>query len=1219
MRCSHSRSKVWLVTLLLPLMIAACSERCGRKPGQDSTCLPTSYDEGVLTAWPDSGQAAPEVVVPIGSNVILSGVARHVSIDRQCHVTTNNLEAHWQISYRAPGTVPVDVTSELRQVDASAVVPESKPRNCGDGFARCDSTGTYQASFYAQPGTYYATLNTTSGGITRKIMSGDCAAGDWLNIGPEVDTAVCAQNGVCSTGRVNGIAFDPDDESRIYVGTGGGGVWRSDDFGGHWNPMTDNKGFPAQLVMSSLAVAPKQGKQTYGRVYAGIGQDGYGSSFIPSVYLSDDGGKSWRLPQGCAGDPQTEIPRGPVTRILVDEVIPTTVYAATWAGVYVSNNAGECWKKVTGDLLAKAQGTILGNMFAIDIAVLHDNQTPVLYAAISASGSPTICDAVRTLSSPASVAAQTQAALNANPPKWQPSGNPQTCGNLSSLSFISHMEFAKSRRLVARLPVTWRDVLYVVVPQEDEIPIYVNEPDSMGSRSWSSRTSPTNDGCPTAQGGDNWCGGFCRYGQMLAIGADPESDGELLVGTTRQIMRSRDGGQTWNTFHYRTWGKRNEASGGWHDDVHAIRFHKKAGGNYAFAGNDGGVFAIRMDIQSADAGGCGSPEPVWKDCNVAFNCWTVLNNGMSTDLFYRGTLRLSSAKNFEGGSCGGLQDNNNRVRLSGLSWRINDVGGDGGYCAIDSTNPDVVYGNSYSFGDSGEAKNIARYSIATGPDTSGGPGSGGRLWSHPAGWLFATKDGHPNGGTQQLYVADDARTATKEASWRCNDPTPNDPADKLIKLVFTTSGVAYALTNNGGKTGVYQYSPGIYNPVGDCNNNSTVKNLSVVISPGNGLGLIHDLVFDPEAPNDRIYIALTPMSGQATDRIMHVARSGNGNWVTTSIASSAAQFAALSNPWPGPIVNNWRIAMPWNSPDTLYVGTDNGLFIGKRKGADDTTWTWTQSNALPTTTISSLEVGGGQNVTKDIVRAATYGRSVWEAQRCPPALGLSEPLKIEPPIPNFFWTPYDRTSIPVDYAYDGRFGPEADISLRLIDGEQISPHFVTETIRVGVGTGRVLLSVAYAGASAPPFLRTTGLLARLTSIDGRPIVESRRPLVTDFRKSDLRTLKIAGVRVADDGFAALEVPFESSGDSRNGPAEFQSLRAFTAGSNARVTVPREITTPDGVMVFSGWLQPGAADGSRPVRMQTEATAPVATVTMDSDVILQPLYVPQKLLSNSERR
>ena len=58
-------------------------------------------------------------------------------------------------------------------------------------------------------------------------------------------------------GRVVAVAADPVKANLFYFGACAGGVWRSDDAGLYWEPITDG-----QLTASSigaLAVAPSDG------------------------------------------------------------------------------------------------------------------------------------------------------------------------------------------------------------------------------------------------------------------------------------------------------------------------------------------------------------------------------------------------------------------------------------------------------------------------------------------------------------------------------------------------------------------------------------------------------------------------------------------------------------------------------------------------------------------------------------------------------------------------------------------------------------------------------------------------------------------------------------------------------------------------------------------------------------------------------------------------
>ena len=65
-------------------------------------------------------------------------------------------------------------------------------------------------------------------------------------------------------GRVNDIAIDPRNANTLYIATATGGIWKSQDGGLNWTPLSDN--WPS-LATSSVAVHPKLNNL----VFAGTG------------------------------------------------------------------------------------------------------------------------------------------------------------------------------------------------------------------------------------------------------------------------------------------------------------------------------------------------------------------------------------------------------------------------------------------------------------------------------------------------------------------------------------------------------------------------------------------------------------------------------------------------------------------------------------------------------------------------------------------------------------------------------------------------------------------------------------------------------------------------------------------------------------------------------------------------------------------------------------
>ena len=151
----------------------------------------------------------------------------------------------------------------------------------------------------------------------------------WRSIGPfRAGWATC----------IEGI---PDRPDVFYFGAAVGGVWRSDDAGGTWQPLFQNE---RTSSVDALAIAPSDPNV----IYVGTGQveTRYDIPSGRGVYRSDDAGKTWRH----LGLDATRA----IGRLLVDPRNPDVVLAAAMGhifaanpdrGVYRSEDGGRSWKK----------------------------------------------------------------------------------------------------------------------------------------------------------------------------------------------------------------------------------------------------------------------------------------------------------------------------------------------------------------------------------------------------------------------------------------------------------------------------------------------------------------------------------------------------------------------------------------------------------------------------------------------------------------------------------------------------------------------------------------------------------------------------------------------------------------------------------------------------------------------------------------------------------
>ncbi|HIF38399.1 MAG TPA: hypothetical protein EYQ69_04090 [Gemmatimonadetes bacterium] len=144
-------------------------------------------------------------------------------------------------------------------------------------------------------------------------------------------------------GRVTAVAGHPAHPFTFYMGATGGGVWKTEDYGNSWRPISD--AYFSTGSIGSIRVAPSDPDL----VYVGTGSDGIRSNVIVGrgIYRSQDAGETWEM-MGLRD-------MGQLGAVEVDPNNPARVYVAAlgnpWAknserGVYRSANGGEDWEQV---------------------------------------------------------------------------------------------------------------------------------------------------------------------------------------------------------------------------------------------------------------------------------------------------------------------------------------------------------------------------------------------------------------------------------------------------------------------------------------------------------------------------------------------------------------------------------------------------------------------------------------------------------------------------------------------------------------------------------------------------------------------------------------------------------------------------------------------------------------------------------------------------------
>ncbi|MBK6729915.1 MAG: T9SS type A sorting domain-containing protein [Bacteroidetes bacterium] len=148
-------------------------------------------------------------------------------------------------------------------------------------------------------------------------------------------------------GRINVVQLDPSNPDIIFIGTAGGGVWKSPDAGATWLPLTD--GIPVTSI-ADIAIDPINTNIIYIATGDGYGyeatwqtdNDFWGGLYSAGVMKSTDGGFTWE-PTGLSYlQEEMEI----VQRLIIYPDDPDILLAATRNGLFRTSDGGTTWNLV---------------------------------------------------------------------------------------------------------------------------------------------------------------------------------------------------------------------------------------------------------------------------------------------------------------------------------------------------------------------------------------------------------------------------------------------------------------------------------------------------------------------------------------------------------------------------------------------------------------------------------------------------------------------------------------------------------------------------------------------------------------------------------------------------------------------------------------------------------------------------------------------------------
>jgi photosystem II stability/assembly factor-like uncharacterized protein len=430
------------------------------------------------------------------------------------------------------------------------------------------------------------------------------------------------------TGRMTALAIDGD---TVYAGGADGGVWRSDDGGDSWTPITDD--LPS-LSSGSLAINPDDHSVWYGTGEANTAFENYLGT---GVYRSTDGGDTWQRIGGL------QLVGSMVARVTFDGY--GMVYAATSSGVYrrpVDRDPAERWTPVLQPGVPEPYGFRYTN----DVQVRPGTEGQVVIANVAWRGGHTSYNGFY------------RSSEGGDPGTWERVGTEGI-----KRRDIGRTEFAYTPDGSALFAVVESIRNYNFNPESALMGVYVSNSGSLKgpwklkadyAKLAKSPGSALKLGQGYAPGIQVW------YNQF--IGVDPADPNHIYLGL-EEVYESADGGTHWTTIGpYWNFGLQCAQGGDLdncpkttHSDQHVIAFDDEQ----VWVGNDGGIYS--RDLQGATA---------WENHNADLR---------TLQYYYGGVGEVDGGLAYSGG----LQDNGGSLLLPGAGTMVSPFGGDGGDVIVD--------------------------------------------------------------------------------------------------------------------------------------------------------------------------------------------------------------------------------------------------------------------------------------------------------------------------------------------------------------------------------------------------------------------------------------------------------------------------------------------------------------------------------------------------------
>ncbi|MBI2150555.1 MAG: hypothetical protein HYU27_08120 [Acidobacteria bacterium] len=156
-------------------------------------------------------------------------------------------------------------------------------------------------------------------------------------------------------GRVPALAVDPRNDSIVYLAAPGGGVWKTENGGASWFPLSY---LAASSQACSLALDPRLPDV----LYLGTGDD-QSPRAAQGVGRSANGGRSWTF--------GARFTNQPVCALAVDPANSERIFAGSAEGLFLSTDSGASWDRVLASpatsIAFDGLGRIYAGMLGVDV------------------------------------------------------------------------------------------------------------------------------------------------------------------------------------------------------------------------------------------------------------------------------------------------------------------------------------------------------------------------------------------------------------------------------------------------------------------------------------------------------------------------------------------------------------------------------------------------------------------------------------------------------------------------------------------------------------------------------------------------------------------------------------------------------------------------------------------------------------------------------------